>query len=480
MKKLNFVLLLGIITLATSCDNSDGNASNSDIVLKQQSITPPFLNKLAGFENLDISTLLSSEDVLSGSPAYVFGGTADGQGLLKSQDGNGYTFIVNNEDNWSISRITLDKTFKPTKGEYILNSDGGLARLCSGTMVTPEEHGFGPLFLSAGESNIEAMSHAIDPYATPTPSTPKHVAAFGKWSAENEVPLPKTAYPNKTVIIIGEDATDISGGQIAMYMSNTVGDLSNGSLYILRRTDLNIRERDMTIGNTYDVEFVQIPNQTTLTGAQLQQKVIDNQGMRFSKVEDVDYRKGGGSNGREIYFNASGQAKTGVNADFSRTYKGRTYRLILDAANPLKGKLECILDGDDSKSVAYNTFQNPDNVCVTTNYVYLCEDANEYGDETHNGYIYQYDIANKTLKTVVQINKLAKYNTNGASLSTVGDWETSGLIDISDVIGVPNTFSVAVQSHTWTDAKFKNPDGGTKRSNENQGSQIVIIKGLPR
>ncbi len=81
---------------------------------------------------------------------------------------------------------------------------------------------------------------------------------------------------------------------------------------------------------------------------------------------------------------------------------------------------------------------------------------------------------------MLQIDKLAKYNTSGASLSTVGDWETSGLIDISDVVGIPNTFSVSVQSHTWISDKFKNPDGGTKRPTENQGSQIVIIKGLPR
>ncbi|MEO5998382.1 MAG: hypothetical protein ABIN89_16630 [Chitinophagaceae bacterium] len=72
--------------------------------------------------------------------------------------------LVNNEDNYSASKLYLDKNLKPVKGEYALNSDGGQWRLCSGTLAIPEEHGFGPVYLSVGESNAEAMRHAIDPY----------------------------------------------------------------------------------------------------------------------------------------------------------------------------------------------------------------------------------------------------------------------------------------------------------------------------
>jgi len=42
------------------------------------------------------------------------------------------------------------------------------------------------------------------------------------------------------------------------------------------------------------------------------------------------------------------------------------------------------------------------------------------------------------------------------------------LADILAVTGIPNTFSIGVQSHTWVDNKFKNPDGGTKKVNDNQ------------
>jgi hypothetical protein len=98
---------------------------------------------------------------------------------------------------------------------------------------------------------------------------------------------------------------------------------------------------------------------------------------------------------REIYFNVTGQNTTGTNADASRTKYGRVYKLNLDASNPLAGTLEVILM---EMTVPGWEIQNPDNICVTKNYVYVQEDANGYGDETHDAYIYQYNMATKQLK----------------------------------------------------------------------------------
>lgn len=184
-----------------------------------------------------------------------------------------------------------------------------------------------------------------------------------------------------------------------------------------------------------------------------------------------------------MYFNVTGQNTTGTNADGSRTKYGRVYKLNLDAADPLKGTLEVILDGDNRSGIA-GKFQNPDNICVTKNYVYVQEDANGYGDETHDAYIYQYNIATKALKVVVELDHrrtatdAAKYNVGGTS--KFGDWEYGALIDISDQVGIDDTFMLSVQPHTWTGEKYLSPDGGTNRPKENQASQIVVIKGLAR
>jgi len=481
MKKL-ILPLLCLVSLI-SCENDSNDAKPTSVVLANQSVTPVLLTKKAGFENVELFSLISSDDVLSGSPKFVFGGSADGSGLLRNEDGT-FTFLVNHEDNFAVSRVTLDKTFKPLKGEYLLNSNGGTWRLCGATMATVAEHGFGPLYLTCGESGEESRTHAVYPYADAgMASVTKELASFGRLSAENAMPLNAKAYAGKTVVVIGDDDSGTYGGQVFMYVSDRVGDLADGSLYMMKRQDDNQREKDMVVNQKYPVSFVKIENHTTLTGAAINASVNTLKGIKFGRVEDLDYRKGSAEGAREIYFNVTGQNTTGTNADASRTKYGRVYRLNLDAKNPLIGSLEVILDGDDRNGIA-GKFQNPDNICVTKNYVYVQEDANGYGDETHDAYIYQYDIAKKQLKVVFELDHrrtatdAAKYNVGGTS--KFGDWEYGAMIDVSEQLGIDDTFLLSVQPHSWRGTKYKGVDGGTNRPNEDQASQIVLIKGLAR
>ena len=481
--------------LLTSCDrDDDGNGQTTGIQFKNHSATPALVKKLSGFENLNVYTLVGSDDVLEQSPNFIYGGSADGAGLLKNGDGT-YSLLTNHEDNFSVSRLTLDKNLKPLKGEYILNSTGGVWRLCSATLTSSEEHGFGPTYLTCGESGEESRTHAINPLATPAnPSISKEVAGLGRWNAENALPLNRKAFPGKTVILIGDDDDKAEGGQVALYVSNTVGDLNNGKLYVMKRTDNNIGERAIQTGMQYDVEFVEIPAAAAMTGRQLNLASVAANAIQFGRVEDLDYRKGSAVNNREIYFNVTGQNNTGVNQAYTRSKYGRVYRLVLNTTDPTKGKLECILDGDDRNGVAKN-FQNPDNILVTENYVYVQEDPNSgYNDQTHDAYVYQYNIATKQLRPALELDHRrteadgAKFNAVAGSgypqplagKSGYGSWEYGAMLDISDIVGEPNTFLLNVQPHTWVGDKYKNPDGGTIRVNESQASQTLIIRGLPR
>ena len=388
--RTKILLPVAVGMMALGCSKTDVPTAAGErliVALKSWSRTPVLLKGLpAGVEAF---SLITSDDTLAASPNFVFGGSADGAGLLKNADGS-FTLVVNNEDNFAVSRIKLDTLFRPVSGDYVLNSTAGRFRLCSATLATPAEHGFGPLFITAGESSAESQIHALDPNGAPNSS--RLLAGLGKWNTENAVPLQKAAYAGKTVVVIGDDDSGAQGGQVALYVSNTVGDLDNGSLYVLARVTDNIRERDMVVGQTYPVVFRKIDNQATLTGAQINQKSVELKSVQFGRVEDIDYRRGG--NGRELYFNVTGQNNTGTNADFSRTKYGRVYRLILSATDPTQGTLEVLLDGDDRTGPA-REFQNPDNITVTTNYVYTAEDPNGYGDETHDARIYQYNIATK-------------------------------------------------------------------------------------
>jgi Bacterial protein of unknown function (DUF839) len=459
-------------------DDYFGGKPGPRVLLQNQSVTPSLIKSLVG--GVDIYSVISSDDVIAGSPGFVFGGSADGAGLVRNSDGT-FTLLTNHEDNFAVSRLTLDKEFRPVKGDYVVNSTAGKYRLCSATLATKEVHGFGPLFLTAGESGEESQILAVDPMGVA--NTPTYVTGFGRWSAENAVPLPKTAYQGRTVIMIGDDDSGTEGGQLAMYVSNSVGDLENGRLYTMARSDDNTRERDMVAGQSYPVTFREIVNHKALTGRQINQATATLKSIAFGRVEDIDYRKAGA--GRELYFAVTGQNNTGVNAASDRTKYGRVYRLTLDPRDPLKGTLEVVLDGDDRSGPA-GLFQNPDNIYVGQNYVYVQEDDNGYGDEAHDGYIYQYNIATKALKPVLQLDHrrsqpdAAIYNAAGGRPEGKAGWEYGAMIDVSSDVGNTNTFLIALQPHSWRAAKYAGVDGGALRPTENQASMLVLVKGLPR
>lgn len=459
---------------------------NNPVVLANHSKTPAFVYAMPGFENMEILSLISSEDILEGTPEFVFGGQPDGAGFMKDPSGEGYLMITNHEIMKSVSRVYLDKTFKPVKGDYIVDGIGGITRLCSATLAQPQVHGFGPVFLTAGESGEESMVHAIDPLgSTDLKSSPDRVLpALGKASMENAVPLPMDVSNGKTLILIGEDqgygSNHQSAGQLLMYVGDR-GDLQNGKLYALKRTSGGYTEMDMTKGSEYDVEFVEIPDAKNLTGAQINQVNMDLGSIRFSRVEDVDYRKGA-AKGNEIYFTATGQA-SGGSPVAGYTMWGRVYKLVLDKNGMLTGTLSVAAEGDSNPG---HNLINPDNICVTENFVYIQEDGDSYyADAKHDSYIWQYKMADGTYKPWLNMKHnrhdsewQEKYNQSG-NLQKFGSWEFGAMEDISDLVGVPNTFSVNIHSHTWQNDAFKDADKAGVNTNK-EGGQVVIIRNVEK
>ena len=484
MKKYYLLSLFVTAMTIISCENNETNTTTDTVEFRNRSITPSFVKMGPDFSGVEIYPLVSSEDIIPDSNNMVYGGAPDGQGFIKNPTGHGYIMVTNHENTWAVSRLYLDKKLNIVKGDYIVNTDGGMFRLCSATMATPEENGFGPVFLTTGESNVNAMTHAIDPLASANPSSQSRVKpALGKFSGENAVPLNKNAYPGKTVIILGEDA---GNGQVYLYVSNTVGDLENGTLYALRRTDLNQIETAITWNNNYPVEFVEVPNAKNLTGIEIENLNSTLKSIQFARVEDLDYRKGSAANSREIYF-----VSTGVSGSTEKTYMGRMYQLKLDANNPLVGTLKVVADGDVSPTGANVKGQdiiNPDNVCVTENYVYIQEDGDSFWPEaTHNSLIWQYNIATGAKKIFMDMTHGdpsmlgTKYNPAGPNQLRKGIWEHGAMLDISDVIGVPGTFTINVHAHTWDEGtRFLNPSRATSIQSYKSGGQTIILKNVPR
>ena len=128
-----FVVCLTATSIFVSCNKNDdiiATASQS-VEFKNRSITPSFIKMGSDFSGVEFFTLISSEDTIPNSGNMVYGGAPDGQGFIANPDGSGYIMVTNHENTWAVSRLYLDKKLNITKGDYIVNTDGGMFRLCS-------------------------------------------------------------------------------------------------------------------------------------------------------------------------------------------------------------------------------------------------------------------------------------------------------------------------------------------------------------
>lgn len=498
MKTLSKLVLGATLLVTTSCQLIDdlplpGGDDNDNLApsvkFESHSTTPSFLKVTPSFPKLQVYSMLSSEDVLPESPKFVYGSMADGAGLLKNDDGT-YSLINNIEADYSIARINFDETFKPVSGEYIMNANASAnTAQCSGSLITPEEHGFGPWYLSGGEWGGDSKGvYLADPRkdATDAGSAEILTASMGQWSTENAVAIGKDAFPDKTIIFIGDDNSnnEIPSGQIGMYMADR-GDLYGGKLHGLKVLSEGIDfEMDMEEGKTYEAEFVELEERTL---AELDAEAKAKGVMGFSRVEDIDWRRGSASNQREVYVVVTGRKKDGLVG--KGTLYGRIYKIVLDKDDPKKATITPILDGDNLNGVA-RQFHSPDNILVTENYAYIQEDPNGYfdtADKTHFAYLYQYDLRFGTLKVVLECDQEAAaaqgYGTTDRT------WEITGMIDISDTVDKDRSFVLITQNHGWepldgtafTDpTAFPDLDEAQLNETRKEGSMLYVLKGLPR
>jgi len=328
------------------------------------SVTPVELVKLGSdFSTANLEVVMSSQDILPQSTSFIYGSMADGAGLLKNDD-NSYALIQNLERDYSVARIVLNKDLKPVTGEYIMDANAsGFTNLCSATLATQELNGFGPIFLTAAEWQGSAYgAFSLNPFrSSASKSFATKLDALGEWNAENVVPAGKDAYGQGTVVFIGDDDSfnDEPRGHFGMYVGynqfggqdSRMGNLSFGKRFALKFTDTSAGyfEGLVSEGETVDVEWTEIE---ALDYDEINTECIADQAIGFSRVEDVDFRKGSAANQREIYFCVTGRNRDAHVAN--GTQLGRIYKLELNETDPEgPGKLTCILNGDDTASAAY-------------------------------------------------------------------------------------------------------------------------------
>ncbi len=540
LKKLVFLLFtaVSLIAVATSCEGEDGRdgingvdgqdgrdgadgAAGADgvdgedgedltiaeMVPLESSVVPDDVFELKGSfsSSAELQMVLSSADILPTDSTFVYGSFMDGAALYPYGDGT-YAFINNLESDYSIARIRMNSDLQPMEGDYIVNATAtAFTAQCSGSSITPEEHGFGPLYLSGGEWGGNARGvYRINPFrSTDDRVEAERLPALGEWTTENAVAIGKNAYPGQTVVFMGDDDSNNSypEAHFAMYVGG-LGDLSGGELYMLRGKDTTETpigggglkfEMGMVEGTEYDVEWVRV---TERTREELNQEGIDSVAIGFQRIEDIDWQRGSASNNRNVYFNATGRYRSD-NPDLANrgTTFGRVYKLELNPDNPIgDAKLSVVVDGDREGGIG-DGMHSPDNILVTENYLYIQEDPNGYQDLNPNiqGYakLWQYDINAGTLNEVMECNQIAASQLGYGTETRY--WEITGLIDVTDIIGASEpTFLGGAQVHGWDfnttpetavradGLKFVDPTAIDESLSRLEGSFLFKITGLPR
>jgi hypothetical protein len=124
-----------------------------------------------------------------------------------------------------------------------------------------------------------------------------------------------------------------------------------------------------------------------------------------------------------------------------------------------------LLDGDNGDDI-----KNPDNVAVSDDgkTLMIQEDRNGYNraeNSDDTGRIFAYDIAAGTIETVGKLDQ-SDSDALVEPGEKAGDWETTGIIDVSSLFG-PGTWLTAVQAHTRETPQLGGVD---------EGGQLLFIR----
>ncbi|MFZ4680656.1 MAG: fibronectin type III domain-containing protein [Flavobacterium sp.] len=296
---------------------------------------------------------------------------------------------------------------------------------------TPER-----IFLNGEESGSEgrAFGHILTGASA---GVSYQLPYLGRFSWENAVASPASG--DKTVVAGTDDATP---GQVYFYIGTKTNSgtdidkagLNNGKLWGVKVPGLPLElSASIPAANTpfalEDLGFVQ-----NTTGATLHTNSVAAGVTNFLRPEDGAFDP---SNPNDFYFVTTN----------SFTSPSRLWRLRFnDIANPeTGGTITVLLDGTEGQKML-------DNMTIDKlGHILLQEDP---GGQAHSAKIWQYTIATDSLELVgkhdpARFGDLVGSTTTPATLPFNNDEESSGIIDMSDILG-PGMFLLDVQAHYTT------------------------------
>ena len=294
----------------------------------------------------------------------------------------------------------------------------------------------GQLYLNGEESGVEGrpMAHIA---SGPDAGNSYELAWLGNMAYENVVANPHTG--DKTVVGMMDDGQN---GQVYFYFGDkkATGNaieqagLTGGHLFGIKVEDFagnNNNALNSTSPLSTDqmskFSLVDLGDVSGITGAQIDQASETAGVASFLRPEDGAWDT---INANRFYFvttNAFDQPSQLWAVDFA------------DASNPAAGgTIRLLLDGSEGQQMLDNITVNKDGKLI------LCEDV---GNNAHIGKVWEYDPTADSLIPVAQ-HDTARFAPGGA-FSLTQDEESSGVLDVSDILGSTpqNAYLIDVQAH---------------------------------
>ncbi len=461
---------------ATSTPSEGSNQGPSS------SATPYVL--AVGGSGVRTTSILTTGDAIG---SYVMAGIPDGLGAFDNNDGT-FTLLMNQElgattgatrlhggkgafvSSWIINKSSLTvqsgadlirnvygwnattQTSNTTPNSSANGNGISFNRFCSADLATPTAFynpatGLGTqarLFLNGEEggangfalANVASGANAGSSFILGKfnlSTNGSGLTGVGGW--ENLLANPKAQ--DKTVVIGNNDGgTGIMTGSLAVYQGTKTASGSDADKAGLT----NGAVKFVTV-NGITAEIADSTTRATAITSGSRFSLSSTASTTFSRPEDGAWDP---NNPNRYYFVTTDRLDSvsdGVGTQIGQT---RLWRLTFDdISNPdLGGSIDLLIDGDIVNGQKVNMF---DNITIDRyGHVLLQEDV---GNAAHNGKIWQYDIASDSLKLLTKFDpaRFGDINLPATAPFTV-DEETSGIIDVQDILGA-GWFLLDAQAH---------------------------------
>jgi hypothetical protein len=470
--------------------------------------TPPLVEGMVA--GVELNPLVSVGDRLA--DGYVFESIPDGIAVHKQSDNVAHLYVnhelslvpfpvgFSDTANAMLSKITFNKQQNDvTAGTVVIPSTANFQRFCSNFIALTKAQGFGRPVVLTNEEATDRVNRTGSAWP-PGPNSEqagvvvaydvknnayKAVYSMGRHNHENAVAIPGYKV---SVILSGDDTFNAPASQLYMYLTHGAWGLMHdaGALYGFKSDDAAVNDYgDLPPGKTISGTFVRVPVAVAL-GEQdaLEAWSNANNIFQFIRVEDIAYDK---NTPNVVYFADTGEPRALPDAATGRLRRGpsvtagpypngRVFKMVLDKTNMLKvTSLSVIVDGDAKGAASagdVSLIHNPDNVETTKKALLIQEDPgsqNNYAASNPNGTtarIWRYDLASGALAPVARANQKA-LDPNASQ----GNWETSGIVDASNVLG-EGWFFTNVQAHSIFVSQETRDGIVYKR----EGGQLLAIK----